>query len=333
VGTRTADVWRAVSDALLGKPELRGSEVAPLAGMTGEEGRRFWQSLGFPAVPGDEPAFTKRDVDALGHIASLIADDDSPDRELLLQMARATGQALSRVAHMHVLSIAERVDAVARDSKLSNNEAADRITELAESLVRSHEPFLGYIWRRHLVAAVSHIVASANAGNGEGEGLTIGFADLVDFTAASQLLDESELAEAVDHFERIVYQEVPDRGGRVVKTLGDEVMFSHTSPNAAAEIALALATACEADEILPHVRVGMAFGNALAFEGDLYGPIVNLAHRLVGVARPGTVIVSQDLAQKLDGNDSFDLVEIRDVKLKGIGRTTPWVLRRHVPRR
>jgi adenylate cyclase len=333
VGTRTADVWKAVSDALLGKPELRGPEVAPLAGVTGEEGRRFWQALGFPAVPGNEAAFTKRDVEALGNIASIIADDQGPDREMLLQMARATGQALSRVAHMHVLSIAERVDAVARDESLSNNEAADRITELAEFLVRSHEPFLGYIWRRHLVAAISHIVASTSTQNGQEEGVTIGFADLVDFTAASQHLSETELAEAVDHFESIVYQEVPDRGGRVVKTLGDEVMFSHTSPHSAAEIALALATACEADEILPHVRVGMSFGTALAFEGDLYGPNVNLAHRLVGVARPGTVIVSDELARRLDDEDSFELVEIRDVKLKGIGRTKPWVLRRRVRRK
>jgi adenylate cyclase len=333
LGTRTSDVWKAVSDALLGKPELTGSEVAPLAGVTGDEGRRFWQALGFPAVPVGEASFTKRDVAALGHIANLIAGDDSPDREMLMQMARATGQALSRVAHMHVLSIAERVDGIARSPELSNNEAADRIAELAESLVRSHEPFLGYIWRRHLVAAISHIVASASDHNGKEEGVTIGFADLVDFTAASQQLSETELAEAVDHFESIVYQEVPDRGGRVVKTLGDEVMFSHSDVRAAAEIALALATACEADEILPHVRVGMAFGTALAFEGDLYGPIVNLAHRLVGVARPGTVIVSDDFASRLDDDESFELVEIRDVKLKGIGRTKPWVLRRRVPRK
>ncbi len=333
MGTRTADVWKSVADALLGKPELRGPEVAPLAGVTGEEGRRFWQALGFPAIPGNEPAFTKRDVDALGSIASLIADDESPDREMLLQMTRATGQALSRVAHMHVLSIAERIDAIARSEDLSNNEAADRITELAELLVRSHEPFLGYIWRRHVVAAISHIVASAGDSNVKEEGLTIGFADLVDFTAASQHLSEAELAEAVDHFESVVYQEVPERGGRVVKTLGDEVMFSHTNAHAAADIALALAIACEADDILPHVRVGMAFGTALAFEGDIYGPIVNLAHRLVGVARPGTVIVSDELARKLADDESFDLVEIRDVKLKGIGRTTPWVLRRHVPRK
>jgi len=252
---------------------------------------------------------------------------------MMLQMARATGQALSRVAHMHVLSIARQVDEAARSTALSNNEAADRIAELAESLVRGHEPFLGYIWRRHLLAAISHIVASATDHDGAGEGASVGFADLVDFTAASQQLSERELADVVDHFEKIVYQEIPDRGGRVIKTLGDEVMFSNPSPHAAAETALAIAASCEADELLPHVRVGVAVGPTLAWEGDIYGPTVNLAHRLVGVARPGTVIVSQELAHRLENDEAFTLVEIRDVKLKGIGRTKPWVLRRREPSR
>jgi len=328
VGTRTADIWKTVSNALLGKPELRGSEVQSLAGMPAEEGPRFWQALGFPAVPGDEPAFTRRDVEALRFVGNLIGRADGPDREIMLQMARTTGQALSRVAHMHVLSIAEQVDAVVRSPELSNSQAADRIAELAESVVRGHEPFLGYIWRRHLLAAISHIVAGAVENAGEDEGSAVGFADLVDFTAASQQLTNHDLAEVVNHFERIVYQEIPDRDGRVVKTLGDEVMFTNASPHAAADTALALAAACKADKLLPDVRVGVAVGPTLAWEGDLYGPTVNLAHRLVGVAHPGTVIVSEELAQRLAEDEDFTLIEIHHVKLKGIGRIKPWVLKR-----
>lgn len=328
MGTRTADIWKAVSEAMLGKPELRGSEVSETAGVPGNEGQRFWQAMGFPAVPSEEASFTRRDVEALRFAVSLVESRDV-DREALLQMARATGQSLSRVAHTHVLSIAAEIDAAARAKNLSNNEAADRVAALAESLIRGHEPFLGYIWRRHVLAAISQIVASAVTSESESERTTVGFADLVDFTATSQQLTQAELAEVVDQFERIVYQEIPDRGGRVIKTLGDEVMFSNTNPHAAADTALALAAACAENEILPDVRVGVAIGAMLPWEGDLYGPTVNLAHRLVGVARPGTVIVSAELAHRLEDDDAFTLVEIRDVKLKGIGRTKPWVLRRN----
>lgn len=326
MGLRATAIWTATSDVLLGKADLRPADVPSLAGAAAEDGRRFWQALGFPAVPDHERAFTRSDVEALHFVADLTRGD-GPGREAMLQMARATGQALSRIAHMHVRTIAAQVETIAREAAIADAEAADRIAELAESLLRSHEPFLGYIWRRHVLAAISQIVAGATEHGDEMEGAVVGFADLVDFTAASQQLTEDELAEVVDRFERIAYQEIPDRGGRVVKTLGDEVMFTNPTAHAAAETALALAASCKADPTLPDVRVGLAAGPMLAWEGDLYGPTVNLAHRLVGVARPGTVIVSDTLADKLAGNEDFALVEIRDVKLKGIGKTKPWVLR------
>lgn len=326
MGLRATAIWQAASDVLLGRPELRGSDVPPLAGAAAEDGRRFWQALGFPAAPDHEQAFTHRDVEALHFVADL-THGDGPGREAMLQMARATGQALSRVANMHARSLAASIEEAARDPGLSDREAADRIAELAESLLRSHEPFLGYIWRRHLLAAISQIVAGASEQGADDERAVVGFADLVDFTATSQQLTEDELAAVVDRFEAIAYQEIPDRGGRVVKTLGDEVMFTNPAAHAGAETALALAAACKADGALPDVRVGLAVGPMLAWEGDLYGPTVNLAHRLVGVARPGTVIVSDVLAERLGDDEAFTLVEIRDVKLKGIGKTKPWVLR------
>ncbi|HEY2774475.1 MAG TPA: adenylate/guanylate cyclase domain-containing protein [Candidatus Binatia bacterium] len=327
MGTRANDIWSAASAALLGKPELRGSEVQALAGA--REGLRLWQAMGFAPVSSGETVFTTRDADALAFASSLL-DSEEPGRELLLQMARTTGQALSRVAHMHVRAIAAEIESAARSQELTNAAAADRVAELAESLVRTHESFLGYIWRRHVLAAISQVVANALVHNGDEEAGTVGFADLVDFTATSQQLTETELIELVDHFEKIAYEEIPARGGRVVKTLGDEVMFSNPNATAAAETALALAAACKADPILTEVRVGLAMGPMLAWEGDLYGPTVNLANRLAAVARPGTVIVSENLAQRLANDGLFALVEIHHVKLKGIGRTQPWVLRPRV---
>lgn len=326
MGGRANAIWQAASDVLLGRADLRPTDVPSMAGAVAEDARRFWQALGFPAVPDHERSFTRADVEALQFAASLTRDD-GPGRETMLQVTRATGQSLSRVARMHVSMVAPQIEETVRSTGLSDREAADRVAELAESLLRSHEPFLGYIWRRHVLAAISQVVAGASEHGEEGEGHVIGFADLVDFTAASQQLTEDELAEVVDRFERIAYQEIPDRGGRVVKTLGDEVMFTNANVHAAADTALALAAACKAEDSLPNVRVGLAIGPMLAWEGDLYGPTVNLAHRLVGVARPGTVIVSDVLAERLADNEDFALVEIRDVKLKGIGKTKPWVLR------
>ena len=140
---------------------------------------------------------------------------------------------------------------------------------------------LEYAWRRHVqVAARRRMVRDAMASDGQ-PAVCVGFADLVGFTALSQQLDDSELAAVVDRFEATAYDIVGGRGGRVVKMIGDEVMFEVADPAAGVEIALDLADAYHGDESVSDVRVGVAYGPVLAREGDLYGPTVNLASRMV----------------------------------------------------
>jgi len=192
------------------------------------------------------------------------------------------------------------------------------------ALVPQLEPFLGYVWRRHLLAALMRAVATPPAAS---RTLIVGFADLVGFTAISQQLSEHELAAMVDRFEALAYEHIPERGGRVVKMIGDEVMFSGEHAETAAEIGLALVDAYAGDESLPEVRVGLALGPTLSWEGDLFGPTVNLASRLVNIARPGTVLVSDELGAALQAQDKFVLRHLRPLHLKGIGRVRFWVLR------
>ncbi|MBI5505213.1 MAG: hypothetical protein HY899_10460 [Deltaproteobacteria bacterium] len=327
---KTDRVLETVSSAILGKLELSGSELAALSGVRVEEARRFWQALGFTPVAAGERVFTRKDADVLRFVSHLFAEHEF-DPEVLLQMARATGQALARIATMHVASVAGAITDATRSSELSDNETADAIATIAESLVESYGPFLEYIWRRHLLAAISQTVTGAGGSTAEVEGDAVGFADLVDFTSVSQQISEQQLAEMVDRFERIAYQEIPDRGGRVIKMLGDEVMFSNPDARAMAETALALAESCRSDDLLPDARVGVALGPMLAWEGDLYGKTVNLASRLVGIAHPGTVLVSDEFGRRLGSDNGFVLREMHEVKLKGIGKTQTWVLRRRDP--
>ncbi|HYB98375.1 MAG TPA: adenylate cyclase regulatory domain-containing protein [Candidatus Limnocylindrales bacterium] len=323
---RTTSVRAAVSSAVLGKPALSARDVAAMSGIPVEQAARLWQALGFPAVADDERLFTRRDVDVLRFVHGMF-EKGSVDPEVLVQMARATGQSLARVANMHVLSAAAEIEAAVQSPDLSDSDAADCVAAIAEQIVASHEPFLGYIWRRHLLAAISQTAATASQKAGEEDGAVVGFADLVDFTAMSERLSERELASIVDRFEAIAYAEIPDRGGRVVKILGDEVMFHNGDAVAGARTALALSQACAADSVLPEVRVGLALGPILAWEGDVYGKTVNLASRLVGAARPGTVLVSEELALRITSAPDLIVREIRPVKLKGLGRTRCWVLR------
>ena len=169
---------------------------------------------------------------------------------------------------------------------------------------------------------------------GVGEGISpvmaVGFADMVGFTLLSQHLGNEELAAVVARFEELAHDTVVALGGRVVKMIGDEVMFVVQTTGSAAEIGLSLAEAYADDELLSDVRVALAFGPVLVQDGDYYGPVVNLANRLVNVANPGTVLVSDEFRSMLadEGGSGYDTRALRTRNLKNIGRVQVWKLTR-----
>ena len=319
----TSATWRSLAQSLIGEPELTAAEVATQAGVDLEQARHLWRALGFPPVSDENRVFTRSDLAVLLGIRRLLAEQaTAPD--VLIQLTRVIGQSLARVAEAQIAATADHLDA----SQLVDPAVVDATAERIRSLVPTLEPFLGYVWRRHLLAALLRFVGGADSPSSAGRTLVVGFADLVGFTAISQQLSERELAAMVDRFEARAYEHIPERGGRVVKMIGDEVMFAVDDVGAAAQIALGLVEAYAGDAALPEVRVGLAWGPALSWEGDLFGPVVNLASRLVNIARPGSVLVAEDLGRQLQADAAFTLIHLRPLEIKGIGRVRFWVLRR-----
>jgi adenylate cyclase len=318
--------WRSLARELVGDPELTRIEVAAEAGVDLEQARRLWRALGFAPVEDDERVFTRLDVAMLHGIRSL-SEQQGTDPHVLLQLTRVIGQSLARVADAQVSASADQLT-TARRAGASGAAEVEAITGAVVSLAPKLEPFLAYVWRRHLLAGLLRFAATEGGQTRGARAAVVGFADLVGFTAISQQLGERDLAAMVDRFEALAYEHVPERGGRVVKMIGDEVMFAVDHPEAAAEIALALVDAYAAEEILPDVRAGLAVGPVLSWEGDLFGPTVNLASRLVNVARPGTVLISDQMGRELETRRSLALIHLRPLTLKGIGRVRVWVLRR-----
>jgi adenylate cyclase len=183
---------------------------------------------------------------------------------------------------------------------------------------------LEQVWRRHLQVAARRRLLRGDTE--EGRGLVVGFADLVGFTALAQQVSDEELAEVVDQFERLAYDVVVAGGGRVLKTIGDEVMFVVDDPISAAEIALGLAEASRDAAGLSDVRVGLALGPVIEREGDAFGATVNLASRATSIAYPGTVVVSPELRAALEGVPHLAFKSMRPRYLKNIGRVSLSVL-------
>jgi adenylate cyclase len=206
--------------------------------------------------------------------------------------------------------------------------AADAFASVADVTIPAMARLLEFVWRRQVAAGIqrSMLLRSRGVGPGESPVLAVGFADMVGFTLLSQHLSDQELAAVVRRFEELSHDIVTGQGGRVVKMIGDEVMFVVSSVVDAARIGLDLADAYADDELLSDVRVGLALGPVLPRDGDYFGPTVNLAHRIVNIGNPGTVLISDEFHNALmnEAAEEFTAQALRPRLLKDLGRVQLW---------
>jgi adenylate cyclase len=297
-------------------------EVSARSGIDPGQLRALWRALGFPDPRPGERVFTETDVEMLTDVVSFI-DAGSLEAELALQMARVIGSSLNRIATALVDAADSQL--AKRREEGESPEAAELAAIQAADVLPLLPRIMDLVWRRHLGASARRRIVRATAD--EGQIVCVGFADLVGFTAQTQELPEPQLAEVVGRFETIAFDLASAHGGRVVKMIGDEVMFTCDDVNAGAELALDMAATYRLDEHLSDVRVGLASGRVLERDGDVFGSVVNLASRVTNVAFPGTVVVSQDVHDALDGDDRFVFRSLRSHYLKDIGRVQLWALR------
>jgi adenylate cyclase len=171
------------------------------------------------------------------------------------------------------------------------------------------------IWRRHLSAALQNALSMSE---GENRTMAIGFVDIVGYTSLSRKIGMEELDDLLETFETNAFEVVNSRGGHVVKTLGDAVMFSTEDPVAGAEIAVALQH-LSAEHGLPPLRVGVALGTVLTRLGDVFGEPVNIAARLTSSARPGTVLTDTTFANAVE-DERFFFKSVGPLNVRGYKR-------------
>jgi adenylate cyclase len=321
-----------------GERKLRRREVAAGAGLSLLSARKLWRALGFPNLGDDDVAFTERDQAALNTVVDQVRSGKLTE-DAAISVTRAIGQMTDR---MVVWQIEALVEDMVHEQGLTDAQARKRLVHELPALVDPLEQMLVYSWRRQLNAGVQRLAVRAEAGlqaseeGREGDeddaplplARAVGFADLVSYTSLSRRMNEKTLAKLVQRFENKCAEIISVGGGRLVKTVGDEVLYIAETPAAGAEISLALAEAFTRDEILPEARVAMVWGRILSRLGDIYGPTVNLAARLTTLADPGTVLVDSMTAAALDQDERFVLIPQEVENVRGFGEIQPVVLAR-----
>jgi len=325
---------KALESRLLGgERKLRRREVAAGAGLSLLSARKLWRALGFPNFGDEDVAFTERDQAALSTVVDLVRAGKLTE-EAAISVTRSIGQMTDR---MVVWQIEALVEDMVHEQGVTDAVARKRLVNELPALVDALEEVLVYSWRRQLNAGVQRLAVRAEAGlqaseeGREGDeddaplplARAVGFADLVSYTSLSRRMNEKTLARLVQRFENKCAEIISVGGGRLVKTVGDEVLYIAETPAAGAEISLALAEAFTEDEILPEARVAMVWGRILSRLGDIYGPTVNLAARLTTLADPGTVLVDSMTASALEHDERFVLIPQDPENVRGFGEINP----------
>ncbi|MDF5752049.1 adenylate/guanylate cyclase domain-containing protein [Spongiactinospora sp. TRM90649] len=297
-------------------------EVAAMAGVPVYRARRLWRALGFANVPDDAVEFTEADVEALKTMVGMVSAGAYDDEHLLL-MTRSLGGYTARLAESQAELGSEAL--ASAGVPLARRGAAWR--GRAEWVVPELEKLLVYAWRRHLASAAGRLVDQESSA----VRLAVGFADLVGFTRLSRQIPENDLARLVERFEGRSADVVASSGGRLVKTLGDSVLFVTDTAHESAEIGLRLLEVHARTRGMPGLRVGLAIGQVIGRMGDVYGAPVNLASRLTALAAAGSVLADPALAEALAGDAAFTLNPGEPVAVRGVGEVTPSVVTRRSP--
>jgi adenylate cyclase len=254
--------------------------------------RRLWRALGFPDVPPGLAVFGDEDLQAARRLLGTRAAD-APDLSSILRIVRVNSASMSRIAAAESQSIADLLYEL-RDQGLPDDAIALELVrginweDIAALLDYSHRIQLrASLWRRLTRDSVPDLA------------IAVGFVDLSGYTELSSGLEPAELSELIGHWEEVAYDAAAACGTRVVKMIGDEVMFVGLAGQAA-RTALHLRDAGANDPALLPARGGVAAGPVVVRDGDFYGAVVNLASRLTLVAARGEVLAPASFATDVD---------------------------------
>lgn len=322
-----SSLWSLAAQRLIrhlegGPRELNRQELAQAAGLSPEFVERYWQLMGLPVSDPEAPAFTARDVEALRHLGA-VADRESLDERTMGTLIRSVGHGTDRLALWQFEAL---VDHMTRLHGLDDPGARLRVLQELDRLAPALEEQLVHAWRRQIAALAGRIsvefgedvanpaLVPARAGEELPLPRAVGFADIVAFTRFTASLRATEFTDFIQAFEARARDIVTANGGRVVKTVGDALLFIADDVGTGANVALGLAEAAEEAQKSQGagiagrpVRVSLVWGRVLSRFGDVFGAPVNLASRLADQADPSTVLMDQDTAELLSNDRRFSV--------------------------
>ncbi len=303
--------------ALGGEHRLTGAQVAEQAGVAPGFLRDLLRANGIPADVEDSglAVYTEIEVEAARMARTFV--DAGLSEEQILGVARVLGRSFSQIAEMMRRLTFELVLAPGS----TELELARSYQAASQQLVPSLGPLLQTVLHMHLRDAVAtEVVTVQERGAGALPGareVVVAFADLVGFTRMGEEVPPETLGAVAGRLEDLAAEAV-SAPVRVVKTIGDAVLLVSTDAAAMVHASLAFVDVAAAEgEDFPQLRVGIASGLAVSRAGDWFGAPVNLASRLSGVARAGSVVATEEVSEAVGDQIAWSFAGGK--RLKNVG--------------
>jgi adenylate cyclase len=297
--------------------------VAEETGLEPELVERILVILGTPKAR--QRSLSPEDAAALRHCARVLAAGFP--LVAFLQLVRVYAQSMRRIADAEVRLFHLYVhEPLIRDA-VPELEMAEEMGELAADVLPLAAPLTEYLHKRYLrffveQDVVGHMETEPGVDTAEIElgqvNVALCFIDLTGFTRYTEEEGDIEALDVVENFVATVEATLPPEA-TIVKTIGDEVMV--VSPDPAPLTAWAVGFLSRFPQ-RPRPRVGIHCGDAVYRDGDYFGSQVNLVHRIVNRALAGEVLVTDRVAESIEGNERLRLEPIGQVTLKGFPEPT-----------
>jgi adenylate cyclase len=298
--------------AVGGVPLYSTRQVAERAGVRPEFIMAVRRANGLPVPNLDAVMWSEADVDAALTARRFL--DAGVSEEQQLAVVRVLGRNLAQAAEVMRATVLELV----LEPGTSEAQLARRYGERVNDLMPLVGPMLEQMLRLHLRHMVrTEAISAAERVEGVLPGareVTVGFADLVGFTRLGEEVAPDELGRVAERLVELAGEHL--RGDvRLVKTIGDAAMLVSPDAPTLLEVALALVDAANAEgPDFPQLRVGLASGPALNRAGDWYGRPVNIASRVTGLARPGSVLATREVRDAANAEYRWSSAGARSLK-------------------
>lgn len=293
-------------------------DAAAKVGLQPDQVAALATALGFPESAFD--SWDDRDLEALRGVSSMTKL--GIPWEGVIEGAKVYGDVLRRLAEAEIRMTHQYLCEEMRAHGANEGQIASAFYQAGDTILDIVDELVRHLHHDHMLAAlIDHALAHLQESEAGAHGTfvaTILFVDLSLFTSLAEVHGDETAAEVLGRFDEIVRRRSVNHGGILLKQIGDSFMVSFSDPKKAVESSIQILQDSGKEADFPAIRIGIHTGPVLFRVGDYVGSTVNIASRVVGMAMPNAILLTEPVAKAVENAPGIELEEIGLRRARGV---------------